>query len=509
MSTTEELADGLLIHTISHKLDQHTQEKWQEALATDKLPRVSQTQERTGGMTWRHVPSQLNPADILSRGCTPLELMDSQLWHNGPPFIQAASSTWPQNVAYPFELPERRQKALVLSTKTDLSTSCKFNNTFAKLQPTLRQRYWPIGGLKAVSNIINRCVRCFRMRPKLLEQVMAPLPAERVQPSPTFHVTGIDFCGPFYVKSEVSNRSPTKCYISIFICFAAKATHLELVEDLSTFISLRGKPHTIWTDNATNFVGARNELKELRDLFISDPQRNEIVCNCIALGVNWKFIPPRSPHFGGLLEAAVKSAKYHFYRVVGNSLLSFNEFRTLICQISAMLNSRPLCSITENPNDLEILTPGHFIWCKANATINEPHITHLSIGRLSRWQRICHMQQSFWKKWSTSYLSLLQERGKWRSSKQNLQAGSIVLLKEDNAPPLRWPLGRVDSVITGDDGIVRIAIIRTQNGLVKRAIAKIAVLPIETTSVESLYLPTGAAERHQDILDLYLLKSRH
>ncbi|XP_064553360.1 uncharacterized protein LOC135438811 isoform X1 [Drosophila montana] len=289
--------------------------------------RVSQIQERTKGMTWHHVPSQLNPADILSRGCTPLELLDSQLWHNGPPFIQAASSTWPQNVAYPFELPERRQKVLVLSTKTDLSASCKFNNTFAKLQrtfayvyrfialkrsdstsskgpltpddikcgthllikniqlthfaeeykalslkrplptrsklrslcplldaegllriggrlqnsnleyeakhplllpkrhpvtaamityyhleflhagpqfllATLRQRYWPIGGLKAVSNIINRCVRCFRMRPKLLEQVMAPLPAERVQPSPTFHVTGIDFCGPFYVKSE-------------------------------------------------------------------------------------------------------------------------------------------------------------------------------------------------------------------------------------------------------------------------------------------------------------------
>ncbi|XP_064537394.1 uncharacterized protein LOC135427725 [Drosophila montana] len=413
------------------------------------LATVSQIQERTKGMTWHHVPSQLNPADILSRGCTPLKLLDSQLWHNGPPFIQAASSTLPQNVDYPFELPERRQKVLVLSTKTDLSASCKFNNTFAKLQrtfayvyrfialkrsdstsskgpltpddikcgthllikniqlthfaeeykalslkrplptrsklrslcplldaegllriggrlqnsnleheakhplllpkrqpvtaamityyhleflhagpqfllATLRQRYWPIGGLKAVSNIINRCVRCFRMRPKLLEQVMAPLPAERVQPSPTFHVTGIDFCGPFYVKSEVRNRSPTKCYISIFICFATKATHLELVEDLSTssfiaalkrFISLRGKPHTIWTDNATNFEGARNELKELRDLFISDPQRNEIVRNCVALGINWKFIPPRSPHFGGLWEAAVKSAKYHFYRV--------------------------------------------------------------------------------------------------------------------------------------------------------------------------------------------------
>ena len=336
---------------------------------------------------------------------------------------------------------------------------------------------------------------------------MAPLPAEHVQPSPTFHVTGVDFCGPFYYKAEVRNRPAVKCYICVFVCFATKATHLELVEDLSTpsfiaalkrFISLRGKPYAVWSDNATNFVGAKNELNDLKHLFLSDPHQRQVSGECLALGINWHCIPPRSPHFGGLWEAAVKAAKYHLYRVMGNSILTFHELRTLVCQISAILNSRPLCPITDNPDDLQVLTPGHFLWGKSNVTIDEPDVTHLNIGRLSRWQRVCQIQQAFWKSWSINYLSLLQERGKWRSSHPNLQTGDMVLLKDDNQPPLKWPLGRIDSTIPGEDGVVRVAIIRTSSGLVRRAVTKIAVLPVETTSVGSLHLPTGGVCSQQN-----------
>ncbi|XP_070069465.1 uncharacterized protein [Drosophila takahashii] len=108
------------------------------------------------------------------------------------------------------------------------------------------------------------------------------------------------------------------------------------------------------------------------------------------------------------------------------------------------------------------------------------------------------MQQAFWRKWSTSYLSLLQERGKWKTTRQNLQPGTMVLIKEDNAPPLKWPLGRVDSVITGGDGVSRVVVIRTAKALVRRAIARIAVLPIETKPVESRHLPTGGACSQQN-----------
>ncbi|KAM8702168.1 hypothetical protein ACLKA7_000726 [Drosophila subpalustris] len=96
--------------------------------------RVSQIQERTKGMIWHHVPTQLNPADILSRGCTPLELLNNHLWAEGPEFLRLTSAQWPQAISYPVDLPERRHKALISSAQTDLSTRCKFQNSFGKLQ---------------------------------------------------------------------------------------------------------------------------------------------------------------------------------------------------------------------------------------------------------------------------------------------------------------------------------------------------------------------------------------
>ena len=215
--------------------------------------------------------------------------------------------------------------------------------------------------MKTVRRVVNKCVRCFRTKPKIVEHIMGNLPIERVKISRAFLITGIDFSGPFYCKSEIRNRALLKCYICLFICFGTKAVHLELVKDLSTdsflaalkrFTCTRGNPKTIWSDNATNFVGAKNDLSALKDLFNNQQTNIAIVNQCLNDGIDWKFIPPRSPHFGGLWEASIKLAKHHFYRVVGLSVLNFGELRTLVCQISAIINSRPLFPHTENPEDL-------------------------------------------------------------------------------------------------------------------------------------------------------------
>jgi len=87
------------------------------------------------------------------------------------------------------------------------------------LLAALRQRYWPIGGRKIVASVINKCVRCFRMKPVTWEHVMGSLPANRVQPNPAFHTTGVHYCGPFYHKAEARNKAPHKCYIAVFLCF--------------------------------------------------------------------------------------------------------------------------------------------------------------------------------------------------------------------------------------------------------------------------------------------------
>ncbi|XP_036347054.1 uncharacterized protein LOC118756397 [Rhagoletis pomonella] len=374
---------------------------------------------------------------------------------------------------------------------------------------SIRLQYWPIGGRKAVAKVINKCIRCFRVKPKTAEHLMGNLPADRVQANRAFLVTGMDFCGPFLYRSEVRNKPAIKCYICLFVCFSTKAVHLELVSDLSTpsfiaalkrFICTRGKPKTLWSDNATNFVGAKNELAELKQLFFNDQNRQAIHQQCLDDGIDFRFIPPRSPHFGGLWEASVKTAKFHFWRVVGLSVLNFDELRTLVVEISAVMNSRPLCPLTENPEDLDVLTPAHFLIGSAFTALIEPDVSVLNINRLDRWQRVCYMQQIFWKKWSAEYLTLLQQRSKWRSRKPNIEIGTMVLVKDENLPPLKWPVARVIETIKGSDEVARVAVLRTASGTTRRAINKLCVLPMNPDVVESLPLPTGGGclEKHQN-----------
>ena len=153
----------------------------------------------------------------------------------------------------------------------------------------------------------------------------------------------------------------------MFVCFSTKACHLEAVSDLTTdafiaalrrFVSRRGKPAVIQSDNGTNFVGAD---KELRTLLAQENSQTQLVEAMATQGITWKFIPPGSPHFGGLWEAAVKSAKHHLRRIFQEAFLSYEELSTVLCQIEAQLNSRPLCPLNEDHTCTNYFTPGHFL----------------------------------------------------------------------------------------------------------------------------------------------------
>jgi hypothetical protein len=347
----------------------------------------------------------------------------------------------------------------------------------------IQQNYWIVNGRSAVRQVIHKCVTCTRDRGMSSHQQMGDLPSCRVEPTTPFLKTGIDFGGPFLLKSMKGRGGKIiKSYISLFVCLSTKAIHLELVGDLTLestiaalrrFSSRRGRPSDIYSDNATNFTGANSELRELNRLVSSHPFQDEMSTQ----GISWHFIPAQAPHFGGLWESGIKSVKGHLRRVIGEQSLTFEEMSTVLAQVEACLNSRPLCPLTTDPNDLSALTPGHFLIGKPLTAVADPDLSHLKINRLSRWQLVQRMTQEFWKRWHAEYLTQLQQRHKWMKKGTNIKVGDLVLIKDENACPQKWSMGRIAFVHPGKDDIVRAVTIKTSTGTITRPIVKLCLLP--------------------------------
>lgn len=349
----------------------------------------------------------------------------------------------------------------------------------------LRHKYWVINMRSIVRQVIHQCTTCFRYNAKPCNQQMGSLPSPRVQIDRPFSHTGIDCAGPIDVRMSKGRGSKSyKSYIVLFICFSTKAVHIEAVSDMTTpgflaayrrFCSRRGTPRHIYSDNGTNFVGASKFLlKDSTQLFQVSA---DLIDTITVQGSEWHFIPPASPHFGGLWEAGIKSIKYHLKRVVGDSTLTFEELSTVLYQIEACLNSRPLWPTTSDPTDDSALTPGHFLIGNALLAPPESLPQPTSVSSLTRWQLVQKMRNDFWRRWQREYITRLQQRPKWASISANLEKNSLVLIIEDNLPPTRWALGRVLEVHPGQDGLVRVVTLKSQGTTFKRPITKLALLP--------------------------------
>ncbi|XP_062713281.1 uncharacterized protein LOC134290226 [Aedes albopictus] len=352
------------------------------------------------------------------------------------------------------------------------------------LTNTLRLRFWILGGRNVSRRIVHKCVTCFRAKPKAIQQFMAELPSQRVTASRPFSIVGIDFWGPIYLKPRHRRDAPPKAYVSVFVCFSTKAVHLELVVDLSTakflqafrrFVSRRGLCSDVYTDNGKNFVGSANEL---RKLLRAEEFRHAIASECASSGIRWHFNPPRGSHFGGLWEAAIKSAQKHFVRVLGDRKLAFDDMETLLVQIEGCLNSRPLTKLSDDPSDLHALTPGHFLVGTSLQSVPDVDYESTPMNRLHQWQQIQKMLQDVWKRWHVEYLQMLQPRSKWIKPPVELKENQVVVIVDENQPPMRWPLARIHELHPGRDGVVRVVTLQTGSGRLTRPVAKICVLPV-------------------------------
>ncbi|XP_062704113.1 uncharacterized protein LOC134286509 [Aedes albopictus] len=363
--------------------------------------RVAEIQRLTKDAPWMHVPTDLNPADHISRGMLPSQILDDKLWWHGPAFLTSPVDQWPESVVsmptkseiedemrplvslplnqrilsslspkeidfalksmvrlaqsqeFPAEvcLYHRKEtdKSVCVASKLPLKNLILFMDEFGLLRingqlknlnapidtrhpimlpanhqlswmiarsvhlqtlhsgpslllATMRQRFWPLRGRDLARKVVCQCVTCFRCNPTSASQIMAPLSLVRFRPARAFAYSGMDYCGPFFVRPIIERGASVKVYVALFVCLVLKAVHLEVVPDLSSvaciatikrFVARRGRVLELHCDNATTFVGADRELRNLRKEFQQQFQSQEWADFCSGNGTvpfhPWSF----------------------------------------------------------------------------------------------------------------------------------------------------------------------------------------------------------------------------
>lgn len=353
----------------------------------------------------------------------------------------------------------------------------------------MRREYWLTNSQRTIKSVIRDCVTCFRAKPRPMNQVMAHLPGVRVNSAEKpFANTAIDYTGAINVKITNGRGYKTqKGYIAIFVCMTVKAIHVEAVSDMTAdafiaalrrFIARRGTVKNIYSDNGTNFVRSNKILTENLETIGDENLYHHKICNELKDNkIRWHFSPPGGPHFNGLAEAAVKSVKFHLKRTMSDAKLTFEELSTLLSQIESCVNSRPICTLSSDPNDFDVLTPSHFLIGEQPTLLPEQNHLESKANWLTRWQKIQQLSQQFWRRWQDEYLHQLQVRSKWFQRETPPQINEFVLISNENTPPSQWPVGRIIDTHPGDDELTRVVTVKTSDGQYKRPITKICRFP--------------------------------
>ena len=150
------------------------------------------------------------------------------------------------------------------------------------------------------------------------------------------------------------------------------------------------------------------------------------------------------------------------------------------------MNSRPLTSPSNDPNDFQTLTPAHFLIGRPLLTVPDsdpPDKADLTLNRrFQQRQQAMNFFSHLFNSSTAMNLTTLQQRTKWTAEQENLQIGDIVFLKDDNTSPMMWPMAKVIKVFDGNDRIARVVEIRTRRGSYMRPVHRLSLfLPAEVS----------------------------
>ena len=388
----------------------------------------------------------------------------------------------PYEVKHPIILPRRSTITnLIIEHHHQQLQHSGRNSTLNRLRTS---GFWVINGNSLVRFLINKCVKCKILRGKASVQRMADLPKERLEPSPPFTYCGIDLFGPFIIRER---RSDLKRYGVIFTCFNSRAVHIECARTMDTdsfilclrrFIGCRGAVRTIRSDNGTNFIGAKLELQKAVKEMDVDKISNYLL-NIGTDFISWKHNPPHASNFGGVWERLIRSARAILDGIMLSHGHSLNDesFRTLLVEVEAIMNSRPITTDGINDPDSLPLSPINLLTMKSMVIRPPPGVFQKEdLYCRRRWRRVQHLSNEFWSKWRREYLQILQIRSKWTSHQRNMKVGDVVIVKDDNASRNVWKLGVVTEVHPSNDGDVRSVSIRQNGSIYKRPVNKLVLL---------------------------------
>ena len=353
----------------------------------------------------------------------------------------------------------------------------------------IRQKFWIPTGRQRIKSILLHCTTCRRHmgKPYTIPDP-APLPEIRTRESEPFEVTGIDFTGAMYVRHM---NSEAKVYVCLFTCATSRAIHLEVVTDLTVetfllafrrFSSRKSLPQILVSDNASTYTAAAEDLQQL----LKSDHLTEALGR---RGVQWRFIPKRAPWYGGWWERLIGLTKMALKKVLGRSRVSLLVLQTLVVEVEAILNNRPLTYVSSELDDDEPLTPSHLLHGRRIVSLPHEYVMEQEIddptfGNSSEVTRRAQTQAAllnqFWFRWRHEYLTSLREHHRASGNNdQRIKQGDVVLVY-DESPRISWRLAVVEELLKGNDGLVRAANIRTTHGRTNRPIAKL--IPLEVSS---------------------------
>ncbi len=470
--------------------------------------RVRHIHQLIPGAQWRHVSSASNPADMLSRGIPADSLVKSDLWWEGPPWIKQPQQSWPTpQFQFPEVVPETETRVAILSAPaaTDKKLWDDFSS-FSHMIISWCRRF--INNLKSPAD--QRCkshlqtgevnktkFKLFTLEqkdcfPEAFKALDRDTPLPKGHALRKYHVMR-ENAGPLLLSTMVRDFRDSKQPLKLIALSLRSSLTRLLVSSLHRRY-LHPGIHTLLSiiNNTYHIPALKNYLKGLsrqcpqcqraydrgvhQTMGLLPAIRTTPAPPFTTTGVDfadnnlqWKFIPPRTPHMGGLWESAVKSMKWLMRKLLQTQLLRTDELSSILVEIEAVLNSRPITPLESTDPDNLALTPGHFLIGRPMVALPTLHSSHPKLSTLRRWQLTQRLSQDIWHQWKTTYLQSLQQRHAWNKRPRPFKVGDVVFLREESLSYRQWPLAKITKTLPGDDGITRVVEVLCKGKTLQRA----------------------------------------